>query len=260
MTAALADIQARLSSFVVEDAAAPVDLIRAGAGTDAGERLAIYRDGYRLRLLEALGEDYPALKQFLGEEEFDRMGCAYIAAVRSRHYSIRWFGGRLGEFLEGDADWRERLGAAALARWEWALGKAADTSDATSIGKEILASIPPERWAGMLFSFHPSLGRIDVTWTAPAFRQVVESKAPTPPALAPLDSQVAWAIWRDGTKILYRSLTADEALALDAARAGATFGMLCETLAEIQGNGAARAAAGFLGAWVGCGWIVGVEA
>lgn len=258
MKAALADIQARFSAFVIEDAAAPIDLVRVSTGSDAGTRLAIYRDGYRLRLLEALGEDYPALRQFLGEDGFETMGRAYIARVRSRHYSIRWFGGRLGAFLEDDSMWRERPEVAALARWEWALGEAMDAADAALAGKEMLASIPPERWAGLRLSFHPSLNRLDLAWTAPAFRHAVENKAPTTPALSPLDSPIAWAIWRDGTKILYRSLVADEARALDAARAGAAFGPLCETLEETQGDGAAQAAAGFLGAWIGSGWIVGV--
>lgn len=260
MTVGLADIQARFHGFVVGDEAAPAELVRPGARADAETLLAVYRDGYRLRLLEALGVDYPALKRHLGEEDFDKLGRAYIAAVRSRHYSIRWFGRRLAAFLEGDADWLARPEAAALARWEWALGEAADAADAAATSKDIFASIPPERWTEVRFSFHPSLRRLDLAWPAPPFRQAVEAEEPSPPALAPLDFQIAWAIWRDGTKILYRSLAADEAVALDAARAGVPFGRLCELLAESLEDGAAQAAAGFLGVWVGSGWIVGVDA
>jgi hypothetical protein len=260
MTAALADIQARFGAFVVEDAAAPLDLVRSGAHADAETMLSVYREGYRLRLLEALGEDYPALKRLLGEDDFDRMGRAYIARVRSRHYSIRWFGGRLAAFLEGDSNWRARPEVASLARWEWALGEAADAADAPALGRETLTTIPAECWGEARFAFHPSLRRLDLAWTAPAYRQAIDSKDPALPLLQPLSAPIAWAIWRDGTSVLYRSLAAAEAAALDFARGGATFGRLCETLADSQGDRAAATAASFLGMWVGAGWIVGIEA
>lgn len=256
----LTDIQARLHGYVVDDGPVPTDLVRPPARGDTDTRLAVYYEGYRLRLLEALGEDYPALKYLLGNDDFEAMGRAYVAKARSRHYSIRWFGGGLAEFLSSDDAWRDRPQAADLARWEWALGEAMDAGDAEATDAAVVAAVEPERWADLRPAFHPSLRRLDLAWSVPPFRLAVEAEDPSPPAPELLPSPVSWAIWRDGTKVLYRSLAADEAAAVDAARAGATFGTLCETLAETRdAENAAGMAAGLLRTWVDAGWIVGIE-
>ncbi len=260
MTAPLADLQARLHGYVVDDGPAPGDLVRKPGRGDLHVRLAVYRDGYRLRLLEALGEDYPALKSLLGDDGFEALGRAYIARARSRHYSIRWFGKALADFLAADENWLHRPGTAELARWEWSLGEAMDAADATAVEAAAIAAVPPERWAGIRLAFQPSLRRLDLAWSVPQFRLAVEEKQPSPPVPEELPAAVAWVIWRDRTKVLYRSLADDEASALDAGRGGAPFGRLCEMLAEARGaNGAAATAAGFLKSWVDAGWIAGIN-
>src|SRR5271169_6553793 len=63
------------------------------------ERLGIYRNAYRIRLIEALDDTYPVLHAVLGDEVFAALGEDFVAAHPSVHRSIRWYGGELAEFL-----------------------------------------------------------------------------------------------------------------------------------------------------------------
>ncbi|HXA65995.1 MAG TPA: DNA-binding domain-containing protein, partial [Bryobacteraceae bacterium] len=52
------------------------------------ERLEIYRDMYLPRMEEALAIDYPALKHFLGGQEFMRLVKRYVDVYPSRSYTL----------------------------------------------------------------------------------------------------------------------------------------------------------------------------
>ena len=76
----------------------PSARVVSSAKTSASRRLAIYYDAYRLRLLEALDSNYPILHSWMGDDEFEKLGLAYLDAHPSTHFSIRYFGHRLSEF------------------------------------------------------------------------------------------------------------------------------------------------------------------
>lgn len=260
MTATLTELQTRFRDFVVGDAPAPTDLAQSSQTADAEILLSVYRDAYGLRLLEALGEDYRALGRLLGAERFEDLGHAYIAATKSRHPSIRWFGRDLAAHVGRDSAFASIPATAELAAWEWALGEAGDAADADPVGINAFAAVPPDAWANIRLTFHPSLRRLDHSWSVAAYRQAVEDdEAPVAPERS--QAPVAWVIWRSGTDVLYRSLPSDEARALDAARTGATFGDICGMIA---GNGdagtAAATAAGFLRSWVDGSMVAGISA
>lgn len=260
MTATLAELQTRFRDFVVGDAPAPVDLAQSSQTTDAATLLSVYRDAYGLRLLEALGEDYRALGRLLGAERFEHLGRTYIAATRSRHPSIRWFGRDLALHVRREPAFATMSMAADLAAWEWALGEAGDATDADPVGIDAFAAVPPDAWANIRLTFHPSLRRLDLAWSAPAYRQAVEDEE-DPVAPKRSETPVTWVIWRSGTDVLYRSLPSSEACALDASRTGATFGDICDRIAgDGDADTAAATAAGFLRSWVDGGMVVGISA
>ena len=82
----------------------PEELLQRRGGRCA--RLEIYQHAYRARLIDALVDNYPALHRALGDEAFEDLAAAYIAARPSRYRSIRWFGDGLADFV---AEERERL-------------------------------------------------------------------------------------------------------------------------------------------------------
>lgn len=57
----------------------------------ARERLAVYRRGYRLRLLGCLRSCHPALRHLLGPEAFDVLAMDYVDACPPRGYTLDRF-------------------------------------------------------------------------------------------------------------------------------------------------------------------------
>lgn len=227
---------------------------------DAARRLGVYTNGYRSRLVEALGNDYPALHARLGEAGFDAAMRAYIAAHPSRHANLRWYGGELAQFLRRSKRWCRRPLLAELARFEWALGLAFDSRNAPLVSVEELARLPAERWPAMRVRLHPSAQLLELRGNAPQIWRAATSGG-KPPRTATRRRRACWLVWRKGFELFFRALPANEAWALRAVRRGSNFA----TLAGGQRRfvGAERAAQTFsqlLRNWFAQGLLCAVEA
>lgn len=247
----LADLQGQFQGYVL--GAAP-GIEAAVIGNDRGDartRLSVYADAYRLRLLEVLGNDYEALRLFLGPDKFERMGRAYIEAHPSDTASVRWFGRHLAEFLSNSAGYAARPVLGELALFEWKKAEVFDSPDVEPVALEAIAAVPPESWSEMRLLPHPTLRRLDLRWNVPAICLAYEAQEKVPKARAKAQA-VPWLLWRDEElNIRWRPLGADEAAALDALCAGSSFGELCELLCEwVEPEQAAMHAAGLLKRWV----------
>ena len=261
-TPPLERLQADFQAYILGDERAMEGQVRATAKADAGTLLAVYRDAYALRLIEALETNFPRLKRVLGDAAFDRLARCYIAAHPSRHFSIRWFGNELAGFLFEQAPWRDTPALAELARLEWALAGAFDAGDAAPLDVAAIAATAPEDWPFLAFAFHPSLQIVISRWTVPELWNALgaeDGNADIPPP-EQREESVAFTIWRKDGETFFRSMTEDEAWALDAARQGSGFGALCEGLCTHgAGDQAGARAAELLRSWVDSGWIVGAE-
>jgi hypothetical protein len=219
-------------------------------------RLGIYRNAYRLRLEEVLGNDYPALRTQVGDAAFSELAQAYIATRGSGFRNVRWFGGGLPDFLHEDARFRDRATLADLARFEWALGLAFDAADAPALGFAEIAAIAPDAWSGMGFVAHPAVQLLECRTNAVAIWKAVQQGGPVP-AESVQAAPESWAVWRESLAPFYAPLLEDEACAATAMLAGEDFGAICDRLCEWHDaqDVAARAAA-LLRGWVERGWIV----
>ncbi len=215
-------------------------------------RLGIYSDAYRLRLIEALSDAYPAVHTLLGDEGFAALGAAYLEAHPSSYRSIRWFGDQLAHFLAERPPWRDTPLLAEMADFEWALRGAFDAPDARPLERETLRRIPPERWAGLRLRFAPSLQALrHHHWNTVALWRAIEAESdPIPPQALP--EVETWAIWRSADqRTRYRSLPVDEAWALGQMREGVDFSSVCAGLVEwIDEAHIPARAAGFLHQWL----------
>ncbi|MDA0116908.1 HvfC/BufC N-terminal domain-containing protein [Vibrio sp. T11.5] len=70
------------------------------AELSSSARLAIYQDGYRLRLLECMEAEFPALQHYLGEALFRLFSLGYLQQRPSRHYSLYQLGEDFANFLD----------------------------------------------------------------------------------------------------------------------------------------------------------------
>ena len=197
----------------------------------ASERLGVYWDAYRLRLLEVLETDFPALHTLLGDAQFEDLGHAYIDAHPSHAPSLRWFGRHMADYLRTTKGYASRPMLAEMAAFEWAQGEVFDAEDVRAIEPADMAALAPEHWARMCFELHPSVQRIDLTWNVPAAWAAIDA-GEDPPLPARSDRPVTWVLWRNDHDVHWRSLDDDEAHALDRCARNASFGEICQDLLE----------------------------
>lgn len=254
----LADLQRAFQDYLLASSDSFQAAVRDTAKADRATLLDVYREGYALRLIEALTTDYPGLMAMAGPADFDHMARAYIAAHPSHHRSVRWYGRGVADFLASTPPYSDTPAAAEMARFEWALGEAFDSPDVTPIAADGLLSLAPEAWETLSFTALPSLQRIPFSHEVPQAWQRRAEVEPGDLEVARAPEPVVWAIWRPTLDTNFRSLETDEAAMLEALVAGRTFPELCEAVAPFTGEEQAPPrAAGLLRAMVEGGMIAG---
>ncbi len=214
---------------------------------DFAARLDAYVGGYRARLLEALATTYPALQATLGEVQFARQMRLYIDSTPSQHWSVRYYGADVAERLP-ELDAGNGLQLMELARWEWLLADVFDAADDAALRACALGAVSPAAWPGLTFRLRASVRRFDAQTPVVDLWRAARGMPPGAPGSGQAGG---WLLWRRGVKSLFRSLDPTEARLLDALRAGATFGALCEQLAgQLAAADAAARAAALLRGWI----------
>src|SRR5579864_3479064 len=112
----------------------------------AAERLNVYREMYLLRMEEALTSDYPALKHYLGDEEFMRLVTRYVEVYPSRSYTLNRLGDHLPEFVATLDDLPKKDFLHDLARLEYALTCVFDAGETAPMTPETVRAVPQEAW------------------------------------------------------------------------------------------------------------------
>jgi hypothetical protein len=224
------------------------------------ERVRVYRNAYRVRLLDALKDTYPVLFKILGDEVFENLGDAFIDAHPSVHRSIRWYGSELSDFLAQRPPYAEQPILAELARFEWTLSEVFDAADAVPVGPDALRTMDPESWDQLGFVFHPSLRLLDFRWNTVAVWQAM-SRDEDPPQPEAAEAPIPWLLWRRELTNRFRSLDAPEKAILEAGLAGRRFGELCAVLRQwLPEEEIPLRAATLVGSWVDSGIITGWSA
>jgi hypothetical protein len=222
----------------------------------AADRLAIYRNAYQVRLIDALDDTYPILHALLGDEMQFALGEAFVAAHPSVHRSIRWYGRELSAFLGVTPPYDAQPILAEVALLEWTLAEVFDAKNAQALSRASIAAIDPAAWSDLRFEFHPSVRRIELLWNTAAVWQAM-SREETPPAPTRAPAPVPWLLWRQDLQNYLRPQTHVESAALDAALKGLNFGEICEALsALLPDEEIPPAAASLVAAWVDSGIII----
>jgi hypothetical protein len=222
-------------------------------------RLDIYRDAYRLRLIEVLASDFSALKSLAGEEWFEAAATGYLGDHPSTFRNVRWFGAAFPAYLRALPGHAMQSVFADLAQFEWTLGLAFDASDQDATRFADVAAVEPQAWPDLRFAAHASLHMLDLGTNAVAiWKAIHDGQSHGIPES--VSENVTWAIWRKQLSPYFRSLDADEAWALGAMREGASFGEICAGLCDwVAEDDAAPRAAHLLRGWVDEGWIAGLN-
>lgn len=253
----LADIQREFMALILDDARP------APAGWNSG-RLAIYRNAYRARIVEALRDSYPRTGRWVGEDAFRRAAVHHVIQYPPASWTLdavgEGFCTTLGELFSNDPDVRE------LAWLEWAMHRcylSADEGPLDVAGFEAAtAGCRDDDWAQLRLTFvagtqvQPVRYRVDTLWRALA------EAAPRPDAaLAERTPEGAstCVVWRQGLTPVFTLVDALEGQALAMLLRGETYGEVCAALArEVSDTAAVSEAGAMLGRWIVEGMITAV--
>ncbi|MES1174137.1 MAG: DNA-binding domain-containing protein [Myxococcales bacterium] len=212
---------------------APVDersaqrLIKPSATLSSAERIDIYRRGYHARLIECLIDDYPVLQHALGEEAFEALCRAYIAAHPSNGPSLNYFGRHMSDFCRTQPLPVPGF-AADLATLEWAIVLCIHAPTASAVDFADLGKVPPESWPGARFTLNPSLRILHLEYPANSYLQGYRQRqSPSVPGPRP----TVVAVYRTGRSVWRLELEPTLVTLVEALRGGAT---LEAALGEVQ--------------------------
>jgi len=250
----LASLQAAFQkSLISGDPVVPPDILD-GPRESADVLFGIYRHAYWVRLVDALGNDFPGLKALLGDDEFENLARAYIRDHPSKYRSIRWLGSGFADYAAGHAAFRIDPWIADMARLDWAFAHAFDAVDLTPVRLDDVKAVPAEFWGSLRLEFHPSLTLIGVSTPVADVRVNLLSERPTSVDRTVRQSATIM-VWRYELGLKFRELQVDEARAQKLMAEGGDISAMCESLAAANPDGATERAAEILMTWLEWGAI-----
>jgi hypothetical protein len=207
------------------------------------ERLEIYNRQYWFRLLSSMAEDFPGLRNVLGERRFDAMCKAYLIDCPSRSFTLRNLGSQLEFWLESHPKYGGAAQALALdiVRLEWADIEAFDGKIEPVLRVEDLAS---QAGDGLRLHLQPYVRLLSLRYpvddllldvrkdedtevASNAFREVHKRKKIR--AVARLKpAQIFLVVHRLDNSVYFRRIEAEEFAILSEIRKGKTLGKAIE--------------------------------
>jgi hypothetical protein len=249
-------LQQRLLQAVLADKSPRLRDLQSDALAGAGSRLAIYRNGYRARLRDALASEFAGLALMTGKR-FATLLDGYVSTHPSGHYNIRWYGAGLSAYLEYGLPWREKPEMAEMAQLDWAISTAFDALDEPVSTAENLAGLATYDWEFLRLRMQDPLQILSVHHNVDAFRRAADLGHGRP-RLRHADRAYHVLVWRQSLAVHYRQVENDELSALTGAIKNEPFARLCERLVEYHEPAAALPRmVSLLHQWLGNGLITG---
>jgi len=154
---ALRELQRAFGAYLLSEAAdgACRDIVE--DGFSAAERCRVYRNGCRSTLIAALRLTYPAVDRLVGRDFFDAAAGEFAFAHPPASGYLNEYGGGFADFLAGFEPAGALFYLPDVARFEWALGAAANAPDAAVLHAGALAGVDAGDHAALRFEPHPSV-------------------------------------------------------------------------------------------------------
>lgn len=246
----LSELQARMQAAIIEGGDDILADLSHGAHAPRATLFGVYRHAYKARLVEVLANEYPLLRSHIGEDAFEKLARAFLAAHPSQTQNARWVGKSFPEFLKQHWMARARTDLSELAAIERAVSDAFDSADAPVLGFADLSAFEPGAWGHLTFKLHPSVTLLHGESNALQIWKALKDDAPAPQAehRAELEHTV---IWRHATIPKVRAMAYEEAMMCREASLGREFGAICTLLATYDDpDNAPLRAAQYLQGWI----------
>ena len=212
-------------------------------------RFEIYRNAYRLRLLEALVDAFEKTALYLGQE-FEVAALEYIARTPPNSRNLRWYGETLPDLLA--TRFPQDPDVAEIARLDWLLRRAFDARDAVSISIAALAQRADFTQLRLVFT--PSVALTSVTTNVAAIWHAIDT-GDMPPAAIALEGEAGILVWRVGHQPHFRSLDAGEFGCLSRLVAECSLAETCDTMSAAGDENFAQQFAIYLRRWFDDGLV-----
>jgi len=226
----LETLQSQFQQALLVDQPLVSDLLSASGVAQFG----VYRVAYRARLRAALRDNFEVLPLVMGDDAFDALAHAYINTHPSSHYSLRWYGHQLCDFMAVNHALVDHPAMLDLARMEWALRNAFDAAPAPLLTSEALVAVPAQEWADLQFTLHPSVQLLSLQWAVGPIWHVLKSALDEVAPPEALEHHML--VWRLGMNTQWKSLSQAETEFVQGLQSHHTFGQQCESLAVPVGE------------------------
>lgn len=156
----------------------PPAMLRVGAGIDASERFAIYRNNVHVSLIEALAERFPVVQTLVGAEFFRAMAREFVQAHKPQSPVLAHYGDSLPAFIDAHepAASLPFLGDMARVERDWSRAWAA--ADEPALDRGSLARFSPAQLAAARIRPHAAAHLIRSAWPVAQLWQAHQCDAP----------------------------------------------------------------------------------
>ncbi len=249
----LRELQQQMQAFVLNDDGNIVTEITPPNSMNIEDRLEVYQTAYYLRLIEALEDDYAALYQLLGEDEFEHLIRHYLEATPSNSFTVRTVGAKLADYLE-------QINAPAfqieLAQLEWLYCEAECAADAPVLTMADLAKIAPEKWAELKLTLQSAVKLLECEYNTLELWQSLTQQQTSIKSIKHKNPKLIF-VWRQEHVTCYASTNEAEAQLIRDIQTGHHFADLCERmLAYYPEDQVVSEVAKILQAWVADGLFI----
>lgn len=260
MNHSLAEIQAAVHKAIVENSADAIALLVPPSHWSAASAFKVYQDAYILRHTGFLANDFPILKAYIGDDQFNEMARLYITAKPSKNPNARWYSDDLPKFLRTNEMFADDTECIELAMLEHSLAKAFDAADVQPMTLADLATIPPDQAGELQLRLLPSTTVLTFHQNTTNIWSTLKADM-EPPHPHKFDRPQNILVFRQDQASRFRLLGEEEAMALEWIRNGMRFAVLCEMMAFQNDDGEVpQRAAMFLRIWIESQLLMAVSA
>ena len=198
-------------------------------GLSSKDRLAIYHNAYRVRLIDVLLDTFEHTAIYLGDDWFRQLAASYVQLHHSTHNNIGWYGREFPEYLAEQL--ADDLEVAELANMDWKLRRAFDGADST-----VMTPVHMQQLASAESEIHQLQPVATLSVNTQHFNTLeiwhAINQDTQPPLVERLPQPVDVLIWRKEQSPHFRSLSTIEATAIRCICSGHTLEAIGEKLVQ----------------------------
>lgn len=127
-------------------------------------RMQVYTQGYYIRVLSVLGNDFELIQWILGKEKFESLVNDFITIHPSQEYNINNLGKSFSQYIIRHVITQEHPFLPELADYEWSLGYSQMLEKKQPADFSQLQSVSMEKWMDARFEFQPNLLLMQSKW------------------------------------------------------------------------------------------------